>query len=190
MARWDPNASGRLVDAALELFAQQGFSDTTVPQIAARAGVTTRTFFRYFADKREVLFGGEQELATVIADLIADAPSELAALAAVEHALLAAAESEFEPRRAELRRWREVVDADDALQERGAHKQRQLIAAAAQALRGRGVDIPTGELAAGVAFIAFQAAATQWHQDHEARRPLSHYVDDAFAQMRRMLSGA
>lgn len=188
MARWDPNASGRLVDAALELFAQHGFDDTTVPQIAARAGVTTRTFFRHFADKREVLFGGEQELATVIADLITDAPSELSAVAAVEHALLAAAESEFEPRRAELRRWREVVDADDALQERGSHKQRQLISTATRALHARGIDIPTAELAAGMSFVAFQTAAAQWHHDDEAVHPLTTYVEDTFARLRDVVS--
>ncbi len=186
MARWDPDASGRLERAAIELFEQQGFAETTIPEIAARAGVTTRTFFRHFADKREVLFSGEQGLATVIADLIAGAPTELAALAIVEHALAAAAESEFEPRRDEMRRWRQIVESDDSLLERGLNKQRLVVAAAVEALEARGIGAPSAELAAGLAFVAFQSAATEWHADEKAVRPLTSYVGDAFIRMRQV----
>lgn len=62
MSRWEPNARGRLEQAALELYLEQGFDRTTVVEIAARAGLTERTFFRHFADKREVLFAGAGEL--------------------------------------------------------------------------------------------------------------------------------
>jgi len=67
MSRWQPDARGRLERAAVELFTEQGFAATTVPQIAARAGLTTRTFFRHFADKREVLFAGDEELPALVA---------------------------------------------------------------------------------------------------------------------------
>ena len=58
MGRWEPDARGRLVKAAMELYGERGFEQTTVAEIAERAGLTERTFFRHFADKREVLFAG------------------------------------------------------------------------------------------------------------------------------------
>ena len=76
MVRWEPNARGRLEKAALELYDERGFDATTVAEIAARAGLTERTFFRYFADKREVLFAGEGQLEAVFVDAIADAPAD------------------------------------------------------------------------------------------------------------------
>ena len=77
MSRWQPDARERLERAALELFTEQGFAETTVPQITAKAGLTTRTFFRYFADKREVLFSNDEEAAELAARMIAEAPAHL-----------------------------------------------------------------------------------------------------------------
>src|SRR5262245_2455418 len=91
MARWEPNARERLVDAALELFHERGYDRTTVEEIAARAGLTERTFFRYFADKREVLFGGSKDLERAITDGISGAPTAASPLDAVVGALEAAA---------------------------------------------------------------------------------------------------
>ena len=62
MARWEPDARGRLEKAALDVFRERGYAHTTVGDIAERAGLTERTFFRYFTDKREVLFSGSKEL--------------------------------------------------------------------------------------------------------------------------------
>lgn len=186
MARWDPDAGGRLERAALELFARQGFAETTVPQIAAAAGVTTRTFFRHFVDKREVLFAGEDARVALFAELVAAAPPELSAIATVEHALMAAAETEFEPRRDALRRWREIVNAEDALQERGFRKQRLVVNAAVEGLVGRGVDVPVAELAAGMAFVAFQSAVAEWATESVAARPLTSYLDVAFSRMHQL----
>src|SRR6476661_364956 len=98
MARWEPNARERLVDAALELFRERGYTRTTVGEIAARAGLTERTFFRYFTDKREVLFGGGADLEKGIADSIAAAPSETSPLDWVVGALETIA-AVFPPRR-------------------------------------------------------------------------------------------
>lgn len=183
MARWDPDASGRLERAAIELFALQGFAETSVPQIAERAGVTTRTFFRHFADKREVLFAGEDGLATLFAELIGAAPSELSVLATLEHALRAAADEAFEPRRERMRRWREIVTGEPALVERGLRKQQLVVAAAVRALRDRGVDAPTAEVAAGMAFVALQAAAAEWATDETAARSLTSHLREWFARM-------
>src|SRR6476646_9798106 len=91
MARWDPNAQGRLEQAALELYVERGFEQTTVAEIAARAGLTERTFFRHFADKREVLFWGAEQLVDTLVGVIRAAPASEAPLAVVLRAVEAAA---------------------------------------------------------------------------------------------------
>src|SRR5438128_1901480 len=118
MARWEQGAQERLKKAALELFLERGFDQTTVPQITARAGLTTRTFFRHFADKREVLFAGEEVIPALVADLIAQAPAELAPLAVIRRGLATVATTIFEGRRDYLRQRRIVIDSDDGLRER------------------------------------------------------------------------
>src|ERR1700721_2325487 len=75
MGRWEPDSRGRLQEAALALFAERGFDQTTAAQIADRAGLTERTFFRHFADKREVLFGGSASLQELLVSTVADAPA-------------------------------------------------------------------------------------------------------------------
>ena len=77
MARWEPNARERLERAALALFAENGYDATTVAQIADRAGLTKSTFFRHFADKREVLFGGQERLTEAFTSAIGTAPKFL-----------------------------------------------------------------------------------------------------------------
>ena len=91
MARWAPDARGRLERAALELYGEHGYDATTVAEIAERAGLTERTFFRYFADKREVLFWGAGALQGFLVDAVDTAPASVAPLEAVVAALEAAA---------------------------------------------------------------------------------------------------
>src|SRR5689334_601542 len=83
MVRWEPDAAGRLRRAAVELFVERGVEATTVAAIAERAGVTERTFFRYFADKREVLFGDGDRFTSLFVDPVRDAPPEASPLDAV-----------------------------------------------------------------------------------------------------------
>ena len=75
MGRWEPDARGRLEQAALELFEERGYARTTVGDIASRAGLTERTFFRYFTDKREVLFSGSGAVESLMVESIAAAPA-------------------------------------------------------------------------------------------------------------------
>src|SRR5438094_9382080 len=91
MGRWEPNARGRLERAALELYVERGFEQTTVAEIAQRAGLTERTFFRYFADKREVLFAGAGALEEFLVRAVAQAPDSATPLGAIAGALEAAA---------------------------------------------------------------------------------------------------
>src|SRR2546429_9424045 len=87
MSRWEPNARGRLEQAAMELYGERGFDETTVAEIAARAGLTERTFFRHFVDKREVLFGGGDELRELLVSTVAGAADSAAPIEAVAAAL-------------------------------------------------------------------------------------------------------
>src|SRR4051794_32149270 len=97
MSRWEPDALERLTRAALELFAEQGYAATTVPQITARAGLTTRTFFRHFVDKREVLFARELDFPEVVTELVADAPRDLSAIELAMFGFEAIASTQFGP---------------------------------------------------------------------------------------------
>ena len=161
MGRWEPDARGRLVRAAIELYAEAGYEDTTVAQITARAGLTERTFFRYFADKREVLFDGSSALQQRVCGAVAAAPDQAPPLQAVAHAFADAAVV-FEGRRDTARQRASTIAANPSLQERDLLKLERLGGAVADALRQRGVPDPAAELAAGAGLTLFRVAFDQW----------------------------
>src|SRR5580693_2685118 len=141
MGRWEPNARGRLEQAAMELFLERGFEQATVTEIAARAGLTQRTFFRHFADKREVLFYGMERLRDLLARAVADAPASATAMDLVGAAFeSAAAMFQENPERVRLRDT--IVSANAELRERELIKLAALASAVASALRDRGVPEP------------------------------------------------
>src|ERR1700744_1078723 len=117
MGRWEPNARGRLEKAALEMYDERGFDATTVAEIARRARLTERTFFRHFADKREVLFGGAQALENLFVTTVTGAPEGTTPMAAMRAALEATAEV-FQDRREFSRRRQALIAANPVLQER------------------------------------------------------------------------
>src|SRR3984957_19270515 len=142
MARWEPDARQRLVAAALDLFTEQGYDNTTVAQIADRAGLTKSTFFRHFPDKRDVLAAGQDEMCRRLAEGIAAAPEGATPLQAVAAGLDAAA-GIFTPDKRDLGpKIVAVIATDSELQERAALKQVGLAAAMTDALRKRGVAEP------------------------------------------------
>jgi AcrR family transcriptional regulator len=162
MSRWEPNTHERLMRAALELFHDRGYDSTTVAEIAERAGLTKRTFFRHFADKREVLFWGQDALCRLFADAIAGAPDSATPIDAIA-AALEAAEVAFGPERLEFARQRQAVIAGNSeLRERELLKGATLTAAIAGALRERGVTDPTANLAAELASLALSTAFARW----------------------------
>src|SRR5689334_608251 len=122
VGRWEPDAKSRLERAALELFAEHGFEQTTVAEIAERAGVTARTFFRHFSDKREVLFAGQEGLTAAFVSAIAAAPPDASPSALVARALDGLARFFPAERRDFARRRHAVVAAHPGLQERELHK--------------------------------------------------------------------
>lgn len=162
MARWQPNASQRLVAAALDLFAERGYENTTVIDIAQRAGLTKSTFFRHFPDKREVLFGRDT-MTALLADGIAAAPPAATPLEAVANALDAIGREAFTPDRREIiARRRAVIDSHPELQEREALKGLALTAAVTAALRRRGVPDLTARVAAELGALAMKIAFERW----------------------------
>ena len=160
MTRWQPDARGRLLKAAMELYVERGFGQTTVAQIAERAGVTERTFFRYFADKREVLFDGSMRLQQLMTDAVAGAPATATPLDAVGAALAACGTVFVDLPRSRTRQ--QIIDSDPSLQERELIKRDHLATAVADALRARGVAEPAASLAAQTGIGVFHVAFTTW----------------------------
>jgi AcrR family transcriptional regulator len=162
VSRWAPNTRERLETAALDLFVENGYEETTVAQIADRAGLNRATFFRHFADKREVLFGGEELLAALFADGILAAPPG-ATLTDCLQAALAATEVVMTPhRRAAAARRVLVLAANTELQERGLLKHARIAKSMTAALLQRGTDELTARLAAEVGMLAFSVALERW----------------------------
>jgi AcrR family transcriptional regulator len=163
MARWQPNASQRLVLAALDLFAERGYENTTVIEIAERAGLTKSTFFRHFPDKREVLFGGQDTMSALLTEAIAAAPATAPPLEAVAHALDAVGREAFTAARRELSAHRRaVIAANPELQEREALKGLGLTASMTEALTQRGVPDMTACVAAQLGALALKIAYDRW----------------------------
>jgi AcrR family transcriptional regulator len=161
MVRWEPGGRGRLEQAAMALYAEQGFENTTVAEIAERAGLTERTFFRHFTDKREVLFSGSGEFQELLVSNVANAPGSLTPIDAAAEGLLATAAMLQE--REELARQRaRIIAANAELQERELIKFSSLSTALADTLRGRGVTEPAASLTAEVAMAVFRTAFERW----------------------------
>jgi len=177
VSRWQPGTRDRLESAALELFTEQGFADTTVPEITARAGLTTRTFFRHFADKREVLFAVEDELPAVVASLMVEAPAAATPVALIAWGLDLVARTRFTGQWEHLRRRRTVIRTDPGLQERELRKLAVLSTAITDSFRSRGLDELTSTLAGRYAATALAAALDRW-LDHDVEQPLTDHVRD------------
>jgi len=160
MTRWQPDARGRLAQAAMELYAERGFSQTTVAQIAERAGVTERTFFRYFADKREMLFDGSAHLQQLMVDAVSDAPVAASPLDAVGCALEAVGTVFVDLDHSRTRQ--RVIDSDPSLQERELIKRERLATAVTEALRARGTAEPAASLTAHAGIGVFHVAFATW----------------------------
>lgn len=162
MSRWEPNARERLVRAAVESFLERGYDDVTVAEITERAGLTKRTFFRHFQDKREVLFAGQDILSGLLADAIAAAPESATPIEAISAALTATEAAMDANRREWAAKVQRVVAGQPDLRERELLKRAKLRGAMASALRTRGVPDPSATLAAEIGGLAFTTAFARW----------------------------
>ncbi|WP_409462303.1 TetR/AcrR family transcriptional regulator [Amycolatopsis sp. GA6-003] len=185
MARWQPETTQRLVVAAVDLFTEQGYDATTVAQIAERAGVTKSTFFRHFSDKRELLVAGQETLSRLLAEGIAEAPSEASPLEAVA-AGLERASGAMGPANRELGpRLKAAVAASTELQERDALKNVGLAAAMSAALVARGVPDAVAHLAAELGVLAFKRGYAQWSEaERDSAGGLAQYAVAALRELR------
>ncbi|MFD2415187.1 TetR/AcrR family transcriptional regulator [Amycolatopsis pigmentata] len=188
MARWAPDAPKRLHAAAMELFAERGYDNTTAAEIAERSGLAKSGFFRHFADKREVLFFGQELLNGFLGEAIAAAPADLTPLAAVGSAL-EGLEVAFQPERREGARIRQVIiDAHPELRERELVKRAAMAEAMATALRRRAVPNPTARLAAEIGEIALNVAYTRWLAS-ETDAPFGEFTREALDEFRAATAG-
>jgi AcrR family transcriptional regulator len=162
MPRSGAEARARLREAAFDLYLEHGYDETTTAQIAERAGVTERTYFRHFADKREVLFGGADALRDVMVAAIADAPADAQPLALVIAAYTAAVPLFVAGRPVAVRRA-EVIAVTPALKERAQAKTAALTDAIVGALAARGIPAATARLAAQVGAATFERASREWY---------------------------
>jgi len=163
MGRWQPNARGRLEKAAMELYAEHGFDQTTVAQIAERAGLTERTFFRHFADKREVLFAGSAQLQDLLVETVAAAPASATPIDAVAAGIDAIGAVLQESRgRVFARERQSIVTASGELRERELNKMSSLASALSDTLRKRNVAEPAASLLGEVGIAVFRISFERW----------------------------
>jgi AcrR family transcriptional regulator len=158
MARWESGAEGRLAQAAYELYFERGFEDVTVAEIAARAGLTKRTFFRYFADKREVLFSGSAAFQEAVVAAVISAPDGISAIDAVVAALTEGGTGLTKLGDGARHRQR-LIDTSSDLQER---EMITLTAAIGDALQRRGVPEAAADLSAQAGVAVFKTAFERW----------------------------
>ena len=188
MARWEPNASGRLTEAALALFAERGYANTTVGDIAARAGLTERTFFNHFADKREVLFAGSEHFVAGIVEALRAAPKSTPPLDAVLTAFETTNDF-FEERRSFSRKRSALIAAHPELLERELIKMMTLAAAITEVLQQRGASASAATLAAQAGNAIFRVAFDQWTHDR-SDRTLTFHLRAARRQLEGVVAGS
>ena len=182
MVRWEPDSRGRLMEAALALYGERGFDNTTVAEIAERAGLTERTFFRHFADKREVLFGGGEEFEDALVGTVARAPQSMAPIDAVAGGLEAAA-AMLEERREFARRRQSIIAASAELRERELIKLASVSSALADTLRARGLPDATATLTGEIAMAVFRTAYERW-LDEANRQAFPKLIRESLGQLK------
>jgi AcrR family transcriptional regulator len=183
VSRWKPDSRRRLQEAALELYAERGFAEVTAAAVADRAGLTERTFFRHFADKKEVLFGDDAALREVLVGPVAAAPADDTAFDAVLAGLESLA-AELQSRRDRVIRRARVIAASAELRERELTKVASWTAALDSALCGRGLPPPAAAVTAEASIAIFRAAFRRWLEEE---RPLADLVRAGFADLDRFL---
>ena len=186
MPRWEQGSEERLRAAALQLFREQGFEDTSVVQIARRAGVTNRTFFRYFSDKREVLFADADGLRAALVEEVRRTPDLADPLRVVVRVLARHDWEGLSPRRA-LRERQEVIAANPELLERDLVKQHVMALGFAEALTRRGVDEGVARIAARVGVQVFLTAYERWLDAAEGGEDLVAISDDLLSTVQAIM---
>ena len=177
MARWTPATAQRLQKAAMDLFTTRGFDQVTAAQIAEAAGTTERTFFRYFADKRDVLFDFQDAMVQAFVDGVRSAPASATPMQLVAAAARSGAAIFPNGHRGQARTRHGIITSNPALLERERHKSASIASGLRQAMGGRGIDDTTAALAAESTVTIFHLAFTRWLDD-ATERPLTVIADE------------
>jgi AcrR family transcriptional regulator len=180
------NARERFESAAYDLFGQQGYADTTVPEIAAKAGLTERTFYRYFSDKREVMFWRADDHQRSISEEIAQAQANMHPLAIVTQAFESVAPF-IDSHRSIVKLRQHLIDSHTDLQERELMKLHNLASAVEQALKRRGTDASHARVAAEIGAAIWKIALESWRGD-ENEAGFTTHVQAARTEFGRLLS--
>lgn len=181
MPRWPENTHARLVDAAFALFVEQGYAATTVEQIAGRAGTTSRTFFRRFRDKDEVIFADDDELLpSLIASIEGD--RDAADAGGMMRSALGELADRMEPERRRLRQRQRIIDQDVGLTGRELAKQARWQRSVTESLRERGFDRDDAEVLAAIGFALFTGALHEW-LEHDDAATLRDHVERRFPRV-------
>jgi AcrR family transcriptional regulator len=186
MARWDPGTEQRLIQAALDLYSQHGYDNVTITQIAERAGITRRSYFRYFPDKREVLFARSEQLPLAMADAVTTLDESLDPLTTALRAISEVGTA-LTARIVGVIERRAVISASVELQERNRTKLAAVADAVGDALRRRGADPDQSVLIGQLATIVFETAYNRW-ADEGGRVPFVSCVDAAAETLRAAVS--
>lgn len=183
MGRWPAGTQERLQGVAIELFSERGYEHTTVADITTSAGLTERTFYNHFADKREVLFPGQDEFIAEVVEAVGAAPADQSSLDVIVTALMVTTDW-FDQRRDAAQRRRRILDSRAELRERELAKMAACDTAIAGALRARGSSETSAALTAAAAVAAYRFAADNWLADPQ-RCTLGHHLRSSFEELRR-----
>ncbi len=189
MGRWDPDAGGRLQQAAMALYLERGYSDVAVAEIAGSVGLTKRTFFRYFADKREVLFAGAQAFQAGVVAAVTAAAADVAPIDVVVTALAGSGAQLAQYGRELARQRRDLIASSADLQERELIKMAALTRGVSEALRHRGAHALQASLTAHAGVGVFTTAYDRWI-DEDGASDLPALVHECLAELRRAVCAA
>lgn len=188
MPRWEPDAPGRLLHAALELSAEQGYERTTAAQIAERAGLTKATLFRLFTDKREVLFQGQPASVATVAESVAAAPEGCSGVQLLERALVSLCEGHSSTHQDIGRQIDVLVRSSPELHERSLFKRAMINAALAGALEERTRDPRLSGVLADLGMRAYYDGFDLWI-GRRGEEGLGDIVMDELNQLLQVLPG-
>jgi AcrR family transcriptional regulator len=181
MPRWPEDSRRRLIDAAVTLFAERGYAETTIDDLARRAGVTPRTFFRHFSDKEEVLFGDDDDLLPILIHAVTDDSGPVQAEPHMRRALSALA-TMLEPRREELRKRQHIIDSQISLSGRELAKQALWQQHVTTALIARGFPVEQSDVIASIGFALFRRSLHSWLAETEGAS-LDQRIGDALTRV-------
>ncbi len=179
-----------IYNAALDLFVSKGFDETTLDEVSKAAGVSPRTFFRYFATRDDLLAHSIVGYGKRLVSAVNECSSRLPALATVRYAALAALEySIAQPRTREVIQISSTHPSARQAQQSGiVGIQARLSEAFAARIRNSSMDDLKPRMLASVTLMVVERAIALWFQG-ECKEPAA-AVKQVLIQLSRLFSEA